>query len=453
MKQVANSSFFRKLTFIFSVVLLTGISQLSYAQEIITLQQAIDKALTNNLTVKQSKLNESLSDENLKQSKLALYPSLNSSVQQNMNWGRNQSASGLFENTQRYTLGTGLSAGVDLFGGFSKMNQIKQNKVLLEAGKTNTDKVKNDLTLSVITAYLQILYNKDFLKAAEEQLVVAKQLLNQQQQLLDAGNKTLADLSQAKSQQATAELNITNAANALSISYLTLAQLMEVPSSTTYDVQLPVLKSFANPTTAINAEQIYQTALSTIPDIKLAALNTEASKIGVEVAKGGLYPRLSLSGNYGTNYFYSYNSSFPNQTITDQFRNNLSKGIALNLQIPIFNGLQARSSVTRAKINLLQTETQEQLAKNNLSKIIYQAVADLKAAESRYTSTTNAFLAQKDAYYVVEQRYNVGLVNSLDYSTSQTNRNRAEIDMIQAKYDLLFRAKVIDYYLGKQIAF
>ena len=101
----------------------------------------------------------------------------------------------------------------------------------------------------------------------------------------------------------------------------------------------------------------------------------------------------------------------------------------------------------------MQTETQEQLAKNNLNKIIYQAVADLKAAESRYESTGNAFTAQKDAYYAIEQRYGVGLVNSLDYSTAQTNRNKAEIDFIQAKYDLIFRAKVIDYYLGKQITF
>ncbi len=453
MKQVANASSLKKLTFIFSTVFLAGFSQLSSAQEVITIQQAIDKTLTNNLQVKQSKLSESLSDENLKQSKLALYPTLSSGVNQNMRWGRNEGASGLFENTQQYNLSTSLSSGVDVFNGFSKINQIKQNKILLDAGKTNTEKVKNDLILQVITSYLQILYNKDFLKAAQDQLTVANQQLNQQQQLLNEGNKTLADLSQAKSQVATAELNITNAANALSISYLTLAQLMDVPSSTVYDVQLPVVNSFTNPNTSVNPEEIYRGALNTFPDIKLAALNTTASKIGVEVAKGNLYPRLSLNGSYSTSYFYSYNSDLPSETLREQFKGNLGKGIGLNLSIPIFNGLQARSSVARAKINLLQTETQEQLAKNNLNKIIYQAVADLKAAESRYESTSNAFLAQKDAYYVIEERYKVGLVNSLEYSTSQTNRNKAEIDMIQAKYDLLFRAKVIDYYLGKQISF
>ncbi|RZL31875.1 MAG: hypothetical protein EOP00_34615, partial [Pedobacter sp.] len=161
MKHVANTSL-KKLTFIFSTVFLTGFSQLSSAQEVITIQQAIDKTLTNNLQVRQSKLSESLSDENLKQSKLDLYPSLNSSINQNMNWGRNQSASGLFENTQRYNLSAGLSSSVSVFNGFAKINQIRQNRVLLDAGKTNTEKVKNDLILQVVTSYLQILYNKDF---------------------------------------------------------------------------------------------------------------------------------------------------------------------------------------------------------------------------------------------------------------------------------------------------
>ena len=453
MKQVANNSFLPKLTFILSLVLLCGFSPKSFAQEVITIQQAIDKTLTNNLQVKQSRLSESLSDENLQQSKLAIYPNLNANVGQNMNWGRSQSQSGLFENTQRYSANGSLSTGVDLFNGLTKINQIKQNKVLLEANQTNTEKVRNDLTLSVITSYLQILYNKDFLKAAQDQLVNAKQQLNQQQQLLNVGNKTLADLSQSKSQVATAELNVTNASNSLTISYLTLAQLMDMPSSTVFEVQAPIIDSFKNATGNVDAEEIYKNALSIFPDIKLAELNTAASKIGISVAKGRLYPRLSMSASYGSNYFYSYNSILPNKLFSEQVKNNVGKGIGMNLSIPIFNGLQARSGVTRAKINLMQTETQEQFAKNNLNKVIYQAVADLKAAEGRFASTNNAFLAQKDAYYVIEQRYEVGLVTSLEYSTAQTNRNKAEIDLIQAKYDLLFRAKLIDYYLGKQIIF
>jgi outer membrane protein len=439
-----------KLTFLFT---LTLASVTGFAQETITIQQAIEKTLANNLQIKQSKLSESLSDLNLKQSQLALYPSFNTNIAQNMGWGRNQVASGLFLNTQNYVLNTGVSSSIDVFNGFTKINQIKQNKVLLDAGKTNTEKVKNDLTLSVITAYLQILYNKDFLTAAQDQLKVAQQQLAQQQKLLDVGNKTMADLSQSKSQLATAELNVTNAANALSISYLNLAQLMDIPSATVYDIEAPLIDSFKNPSTKYNAEEVYGNALAIFPDTKLAALNTQAAKLAVSVAKGNLYPRLSLSGSFGSSYFYNYTANIANQAFKDQLKNNISKSVGLNLSIPIFNGLQAKSGVKRAHINYMQTENQELLTKNNLNKIIYQAVADLKAAESRYQSTTNAFAAQTDAFYVIDQRYNVGLVNALDYSTALNNKNKAQIDLIQAKYDLLFRAKVIDYYLGKQIIF
>lgn len=453
MKQVAHYSSLAKFTFIFSLTAMLGLGQRAVAQEVITIKQAVENTLKNNLQVKQSQFTESLSDVNLKQSKLDLYPSVSGNIGQNMGWGRNAFGnSGIYQNTQNYNMNLGLNAGIDLFNGFAKVNTIKQNKLLLDADKTNTEKVKNDLILQVITSYLQILYNKDFLKTAEEQLTVAKQQLNQQQQLLEVGNKTLADLSQAKSQVATAELNVTSALNTLSISYLTLAQLMDIPSSTKYDVQAPSIESFTQPGATEDAEGIYQKALNNFPDIKLGAQRTAAAKIGVNVAKGSLYPRLSLSGGYGSSYFYDFNAT-SHQAFVSQLKNNISKSVGLSLSVPIFNGLQAKYSVKRARINLMQTETQEQLAKNNLNKVIYQAVADLKAAQSRYQSTTNAFTAQKDAYYVIEQRYNVGLVNSLDYSTALTNKNKAEIDMIQAKYDLLFRSKVIDYYLGKQIIF
>ncbi len=444
---------FSKVSLLFGVLFSTAFGLVTSAQEVITIQQAIDNTLKNNLQVKQSQFSESLNDVNLQQSKAALYPSLNASINQNLGWGRNQVASGLFQNTQNYNLNAGVNSSVDLFNGFAKINQIRQNKALIEVGKTNTEKVKNDLILSVITSYMQILFNKDFLKAAQQQLEVARQQLNQQQQLLEVGNKTLADVSQAKSQVASAELSVTDAENALAISYLTLAQLMDIPSASVYQVQAPLVDSFKQPSVKYSAENVYQTALQQFPDIRLSSANTRAAELGVEVAKGNLFPRLSFSGSYGTSYYYSENPLINNDTFEKQLKDNISKGIGLSLTIPIFNGLQAKASVKRARINLMQKRTDEQLAKNNLNKVVYQAVADLRAAESKYESTGNAFAAQKDAFYVIEQRYNVGLANSVEYSTAQTNRNKAEIDLIQAKYDLLFKSKVIDYYLGKQIAF
>jgi outer membrane protein len=456
MKSIAPINARFGLTLILSIALTAGFSLRSSAQEVITIQRAIEVTLQNNLQVTKSKLSQDLAEENLKQAKLALYPSFSAQADQNLAWGRNNIGnSGIYENTKTYSLSPGIGLGLGVFNGFSKINQIRQNKILLEAGKVGVDKVKNDLTLSVVTSYMEILYNKDRLKAAKDQLTVAVKQLQQQQELLNVGNKTLADLAESKSQVATAELNVTTANNALTISFITLAQLMDIPSSTRFEVKAPVGLNVVETAAVYDAERVYTDAMQIFPDIKLAVLQTEAAKKGIDIAKGGLYPTLSFSGSYGSFYSYNYNlpAGIQNKSLRNQIENNVSKGVGLRLSIPIFNGLQARSGVKKAKINLLQTQADEQLAKNNLNKIIYQAVADLRAAESTFSSAKKAFEAQKEAYSVIEQRYNVGLVNSLDYSTSLTKKNSAEIDMIRAKYDLLFRAKVIDYYLGKQIAF
>ncbi|RZL62294.1 MAG: TolC family protein, partial [Pedobacter sp.] len=371
---------------------------------------------------------------------------------------------------------------VDLFQGFQKMNQIKQNRILLDADKTNVEKIKNDLILQVVTAYMQILFNRDLLKASKQQLEVAKQTLNREQSLLDAGTKTIADVSQAKSQVATSELDVTNAQNNLSISYLTLNQLMEMPPQYSFEVQAPMVTETANIGDNYDIAQVYNNALNTFPDVKLAALRTAAAEKEIAIAKGAYSPRLSLNGGLGSNYSSgrqelvsttpngtreigrtattnesvvvpNFTTIFANQKFVEQIQENFNQSIGINLSIPIFNGYAVRSNVRRAKLQYQNTQVQEQLTKNNLNRVISQAVVDLKAAQGRYQSTTNVFNAQKDAFYAVEQRYEQGLVNSLDFSTSQTNRNKAEIDMIQAKYDLIFRAKVIDYYLGKQITF
>lgn len=455
----------------------------SLAQETITLQQAVDNALKNNLQIKQAQLSSALTDENLTQSKYALYPSVNGSVNYNKNFGRSIDPSTNQYISQQFSSSSGnLSASADLFNGFIKMNQIRQNRILLDADKSKVEKAKNDLILQVVTSYMQILYNKDLLVASKQQLSIAEQTLARQKSLLDVGNNTLADVSQSKSQLATAQLNVTSATNNLNLSYLNLNQLMEQPVSHEFEVQVPLIDSQSALANSSDINTIINTALSNFPDVKEAMFRSQAAKKAVDIAKGSYYPRLSLGGGLGTNFSSGrstiasvtpngfseigrtqitneavvvpkFITEFQKQTFTSQIKDNFNQFVGLNLQIPIFNGFLVRSNVRRAKISLENTQVQEQLIKNNLSKIITQAVYDLRAAESRFSSTKNAFDAQKDAFYVVEQRYNVGLVNSVDYSTAETNKNKAEIDFIQAKYDLLFRAKVIDYYLGKPITF
>jgi outer membrane protein len=223
-------------------------------------------------------------------------------------------------------------------------------------------------------------------------------------------------------------------------------------------VVAPTIEDITSAQQSYPEQEISEAALATFPDLKLARLNREAAAKGVDVAKGFLFPTISLGGGLGTRYSYDL-ASQPGQIgagdarLFDQINNNFYQSVGMSIRIPIFNGLASRSNLKRAKISYEGYQIQEQLTKNNLNKVVAQAVADLRAASSRYQSTLNTFNAQAEAFRVNEERFNVGLVNSLDFNTSQTNRNRAEIDFIQAKYDLLFRSKVIDFYLGKEITF
>ncbi|MGY0040261.1 TolC family protein [Pedobacter sp. NJ-S-72] len=470
MKMFTNNTLFSKLTFAVTFSLVTiGLSVNLHAQETLTIQDAIDRMLENNLNIKQSALNVATSAVTLEQSRAALYPTLSAAMDNDFNFGRSLNPTTNELVSQKFYRGTGsLATSVDLFGGFAKLNQIRQNKILLAAGNSSLDKVKNDLILQVVTAYFQVVFNTDLLKASKEQLLVAEETRKREQALLEAGNKTLADISQAKAQAATAELNVTTAQNQLTISYLTLSQLMEMqPDSQNYTVVKPTIKDIAEAQKSYDANDVYNTSLSFFPDIKLAQLNREAAEKGIAVAKGAAYPKISLNGQLASQYAYALGkrplvpspdglSLVPptaEAALKDQISTNFSQYVGVSLRIPIFNGLSIKGNVRKAKISYEGSKISEQLAKNNLNKVIAQAVADLRAADGKYKSNEKTFNAQKDAFNVIEQRYAVGLVNSLDYNTSRTNRNKAEVDFIQSKYDLLFKSKVIDYYLGKQITF
>ena len=436
----------------------------SAAQQLIPIRSAIQQALDNNLQVKQAQFQAALSEEDLKQSKNQFYPTLNAQVGGSMRFGRyfDQTTGQLVPSVN--TANAGVSTDLPIFQGFQRINQIRANKDQLSADQSNVEKARNDLVLSVATTYLEALTNQDLLVAAGEQLKLSQQQLEVAQANYEVGNNTLADLSQAKSQVATDELNVTSARNAFDLSMLDLKQLMEMDPAEDITLEKPDIEQVENTTAVYDAGEVFATALTTQPDIRAAEFSTEVAKRNIAIAKGGYYPTLGFGAGYSTSV-----SSVASQPIAfdpdgrpttygrvsfrDQLKNNESPFIGLNLNIPIFNRLQTRTNVNKAKISYQSALTNEQLTKNSLNKIIAQAVLDLRAAETRYHSTETAFLSARDAFEVINQRYEVGLANSVELFTAQTTMNRAEFDHIQARYDLLFRSKVIDFYLGNEINF
>lgn len=436
----------------------------STAQQLVPLKTAIYQALDNNLQVKQARFQEALSEEDLKQSKSQFYPSLNAQVGGSMRFGRyfDQTTGQLVPSVN--TANGGISTDVPIFQGFQRVNQIRANKSQLAADQSNVEKAKNDLVLSVATTYLEALTNEDLLTAAEQQLKLSQRQLEVADANYEVGNNTLADLSQAKSQVATDELNVTSARNAYELSILNLKQLMEMDPAENIVLEKPNIERIENTAITYDAGEVFATALAVQPDIQAAELSTEVAKTNVAIANGAYYPTLGFGAGYSTSV-----SSVASQAIAfdeegrptdygrvsfrDQLKNNESPYIGLTLNIPIFNRFQARTSVNKAKINYQYALTNEQLAKNSLNKIIHQAVLDLQASKKRYHSTETAFASAQDAFEVINQRHEVGLANSVELFTAQTTMNRAEFDHIQARYDLLFRSKVIDFYLGNEINF
>ena len=466
---------------ILSMVLLALAGYTANAQEKISLQTAVDRTLERNLTIKQATITELSAAADYEQAKNNLLPAINANPQGSYNFGRsvNQATYSYTNQSSLYLSGVA-SVSLTLYQGGQLRNQIIQNKLLLDVDKSSTAKIKNDLILNVVTDYLQILINQDLVTAAKQQIDIANQTLDKAQISFKVGNMTLADLAQAKAQVSTSTLNLTTAQNQVDLAILILKQYMEMDPNSNIVVERPDISKLTDIKLIYDANDVIKTALGVNPDIQLAQAQQETYAQAIKIARGSYYPTVSLFASAGSSYSNLLNQQVVGSTQTlipvgtvqgtgqtvlapistpiygsysafSQFGNNFNQAIGVNVQIPIFNRYLARTNVTKAKLNYQNATIASQIAKNNLSKTIIQAILDLQAADKQYQSSIQTYESNKEALNVTKQRYDVGLVNTLDYNTALTNYNKSQNDMIQAKYSGVFRSKIIDYYLGNTI--
>jgi len=463
-------------------IMLMVIGFTANAQQVIGLQKAVDLTLQRNLTIKQAQVTQSLAAQDVDQSKYNLLPSASASPTAGWGFGRSPvSGAYAYSNQTIFNVNANAAVQVTLFQGGQLRNQIIENKIILDADKTSVAKVKNDLILNVVVDYLQILTNLDLITAAKQQIGISNITLDRTQKSFNAGNQTLADLSQAKAGLSTAELNLTTAQNQYASSILTLKQYMEMSPDSDIVVERPDVSKLNDVKTFFDADEVVKTAMNVNPDVHLAELQEKSYLQQIKIAKGNYFPILGLYGNLASYYSSAQdkyritgvtnpvvqpigvvsstgdivnsiqpvsNPIYGPYSFTRQFDDNFNQSVGISLQIPIFNHFTARTSVRKAKLNYEYAQISTQLARNTLTKTISQAVLDVESAEKSYLSAIQTYNANKEAFNIVQQRYNVGLVNSLDYNTSLTNYNKSETDMILAKYTVIFRSKVIDYYLG-----
>jgi outer membrane protein len=455
-------------------------SHTSLGQIKITLKQALDSSLARNLQIKQAQLNATLTQENVKQSKYNQLPNLTTSPQASFNWGRTLDVSTYNYTNQKVFLVNGsLNTQVSLFQGGQLRNQILQNKLLLESDENTVNKLKYDLILNVTTTFLQVLANQDLLTAANQQVHVAKLNVEKIKKGFNAGNKSLADLSQAQAQQTNAEVDEINLQNQFEISILNLKQLMEMQNFK-LDLIKPGIDTMTDVISKNDTTGLLSQAILVNPDIIVANLQKRAAFQGIKVAKSALYPNLSLFGSIGSNFsdahslitgtkqigfdtvgfvngtnqrviVPTYSPISKNYKFSKQWADNFYQSAGITMSIPIFNHFTGVTNIRKAKINYQIAELNEQISIDNLNKVISQAWADLRASIRRLTAAKSNLNSTKQVLYVSEKRYQIGLLNFLDYNTAQVNFNKAQFNLIQAQYDLIFRNKVIDYYLGKPL--
>lgn len=441
------------------------------------LEECINYALEHNIQVKQQELNTQVSENSNKQTRMDLLPNLNANLSRSYSFGRSVDPyTNQFNQANAVNDNYGINSSVTLFNGFQKLNSIKQTKLDMLASLQDLEKIKNDISLNVASSFLTILFNQELLKIAQDQTDVTEKQVERTRSLVEAGSLAKGDLLQLESQYASEELNIINAQNQLDISYLTLTQLLELDSVENFNITKPNTDNITYSPLPIVSEVI--TLSENLPQIKSAEYRLSSSEKSLSIKKGMRSPSLSLSLGYNTGYsdqrqvidqtsMGSYESGYtaamvpvytyqPTNTyitkpFNDQIDDNRSASLGFQLAIPIFNNWQVNTSISNAKISVLNSRYSLELEKNNLEKEIKQQYTEAIAAKKKYTATEKALEANKEAFKYTKEKFDVGLENSVDFNIQKNKLIKAESDLLQAKYDYIFKLKILDFYMGKPL--
>lgn len=443
-----------------------------FSQEQWTLQECVNYALENNIQIKQQALNAQINENNYLQSKAALLPSLagNASQSNSFGWSVDPFTNDFTENnvmSQNFSV----SASMTLFGGFQKLNTVFKNRLDLLVGIENLKKIQNDVSLNIASAFLNILFTEELYNISSQQLDITKSQVERTKKLVEAGSLAKGSLLEMQAQKASEELQLVNAENNYDMAVLTLQQFLDLDSVEDFQIKRPI---FTEPN--VNEElptpgMVYYEAVEKFPEIKAAELRVQSSQKSLAIAKGGVLPRLSMNASYGTGYsdarqkVIRYDTLiipgqdpqyFPNEygeyPFNEQFKDNASTSIGFYLNIPIFSNLQNYTNIKNAQIGVLNAEYQYEADKNQLYKEIKQAHADAVAAGKKYTSSKSAVEAMQETFNYMQEKFNVGLINTVDYNTSKNNLLKAKSDLLQAKYEYIFKVNILEFYRGNTIS-
>jgi outer membrane protein len=416
------------------------------------LKQCIDYALANSLQVERSGYNVENSKLDHTQARGAMLPQINGSATYDFRWGRNiNPADNEYTTSEQRTLTPTLSGSVPLFNGLRLQNQMKQYSRSYEAANYDLQKTKNDVVLNVASLYITVVFDKEQLENAKLQLASSQQQYERTKKQVAAGALPRSNELNLDAQVATNEVNVITRENNLNLSLLRLKQALQLPAGAALDVEVPQI-DVEDLILEQSRDQIYDMARLTMPEVKSADLKVESSYFAVRATRGNLLPRLSMGGSYGTVYSSEYDKAL-GLGYVDQLRNNRGRSLGFTLSIPILNGLQSRVAWQRSKVNQKLAEVDAKETSNTLRQSVETAYNDAVAASKTYNSSLRQVQARDEAFRMTKQRFEAGATNYVEYQVAENDLFQAKSDLVRAKYDFIFKKKVLDFYQGKPLAY
>ncbi len=411
-----------------------------------SLTDCIGYALEKNIQVRKAGVSVSLGELSLQQAKDNLLPSLSATVGENLGFQNVTGTGGETSWKGSSRTNASLSSGLTLFNGFQLRNQVRQAGLDLKSLQYSADQTTESVSLNIMSAYLQVLYSEEQVINARNQAEATREELALAAERLTLGAIANSDYLQVKTQLASEESSLATAVNNLKMAKLNLMQLMEYPVDESFEIARPDIDAFISTAPAADAVSVYQEALEVKPQIKIASINRENASIDLEMARAGFLPSLSLSAGMSTGFTEA-------AEMGAQLKNGFSPSVGLSASVPIFRNNQNKTAVSRAKYGITTAELDELNTRNQLRKEVEQAVLDAESALISYQAALNRYDSSVETYNLSEEKFKLGAMNSVDFLIQKTNLTAAESNLLQAKYELVYSHKIIDFYRGVALTF
>ena len=412
-----------------------------------SLDRCVEYALENNLNVRSAAIDNLNAELAVTEAKDAFLPTLSAGASQSWDFGRSLTSQNTYANRNNSGFSWNVRLSLPLFQGLQALRGLERARAARAASMLQTDAVRDEVTLAVLSYYLQALYNRELLGVSRQQLSLSATQLARQEAMLEAGKVPEVDVIQARSQVAMAEVDTVNAANNLRLALVSLAQLLELESAEGFDI-LPLEDTDPLALALVPESEVMARALGNYSAIRAAEANVATAESGVSLAKTGYLPRLSFGAGLSDNYYRM--SGIENPSFSRQMRDNFAKSIGFTLSIPVFDAFATRNSVRRARTTLLSAQLDLQRRRSDLRKAVSEAWTQAMGARDKYAATCTAATASKAALDAMTEKYTYGKANATEWEQTRTNYISALSSQVQAKYEAILRTRIVQFYAASR---